>query len=142
MFSFAAPQRSNSAESRRLGQKTAQCSGHHTKADSTDVQTLDLPQQPDSSPNTKPWAQKVAGELPGEKSAQTDPDAQYIQPSLSLAADQNSKLEEPQQIVAEPGGDPGPLTQKSISATCPPAVKEHLRRYRFSHASLLLSEVI
>ncbi|KAM5125349.1 myosin light chain kinase 3-like [Mantella aurantiaca] len=124
----ATPQRSNSSDHRRLGQKTAQCSGHHTKADSSDVQTPDLPQNPDSSRHTKPWAQKVAGELPAEKSAQTDLDAQYIPPPISLAADQNSKLEEHKEIIAEPGGDPAPLTQKPVSATCPPTGKDRLPR--------------
>ncbi|XP_018430312.1 PREDICTED: myosin light chain kinase 3 [Nanorana parkeri] len=124
----ATPQKSSSTEGRRLGHKTARCSSHHTKADSTDVQTLDIPQQPDSCHIAKPWAQKVAGELPGEKSAPSDPDAQYIKPSLPPAADQNSKLQEPKQIVEEPGGDPGLLTQNHISATCPPALKGPLQR--------------
>ncbi|PIO38649.1 hypothetical protein AB205_0214110, partial [Aquarana catesbeiana] len=122
------PQKSSSSEGRRLSQKTAQCTSHHAKADSTDVQTLDIPQQPDSSHTAKPWAQKVAGELPGEKNAQTDPDAQYTQPSLTTVADQSSKIEEPKQIVEEPGGDPDPLTQKLISATCPLSPEDQLQR--------------
>ncbi|XP_072278350.1 myosin light chain kinase 3 isoform X1 [Pyxicephalus adspersus] len=124
----ATPQKSSSSEGKRLSQKTAQCSTHPTKTNSTNVQTLDIPQQPESSHNTKPWAQKVAGELPGDKSTQTDPDAQCIQPPLTPAADQNSKNKEPKQILEEPGGDPGLLTQHPTSATCPPATEDNLQR--------------
>ncbi|XP_040185398.1 myosin light chain kinase 3 isoform X1 [Rana temporaria] len=124
----ATPQKSSSSEGRRLSHKMAQCTSHHAKADSTDVQTLDIPQQPDSSHNAKPWTQKVAGELPGDKNAQTDSDARHKQPSLTPAADQSSKTEEPKQIVEEPGGDPDPLPQKMISATCPQSPEDHLQR--------------
>lgn len=124
----ATPQKSSSSDDRRLSQKTAQCSSHHTKAESTDVQTLDLPRHPDSTHNAKPWAQKVAGELPGEKIAHTDSEGQYSQPCPTLAEDQNSKLEEPKKIIEEPGGDIGLSTGKPSSATCLPAVIDHTLR--------------
>ncbi|XP_075045318.1 myosin light chain kinase 3 isoform X2 [Mixophyes fleayi] len=124
----AATLRSKPQEEKRLSQKTDPYSSPYGKVNCTGGQSPLEPSRPlDIS---KPWTQKVAGERPAEKGSQTTPDSQHIHPSHSLATDQDTRLEEPKEILEEPGGDHSPISRKPVSSISLPAVEEQLLRER------------
>ncbi|XP_075693220.1 myosin light chain kinase 3 [Rhinoderma darwinii] len=120
--------KSNSPEEKKITLKTPHCSGLQTKVDCTGGQPpLDTIRRQETSPTTKPWAQKVAGEKPQEKSVHVDPSVPHGQRSHSQT-DQDSRLEERKKIPEEPGGNQSPLNRKSVSLISPPCIEIHLPR--------------
>ncbi|KAG9474861.1 hypothetical protein GDO78_003363 [Eleutherodactylus coqui] len=120
-----AAHKSNSLDEKKIPLKTPPYSSPQTKVDCKSP--LDTVRRPETSPTTKPWAQKVAGEKPQEKSVHGEPSVPHSQCSHS-SIDQDNRLEEHKKIPEEPGGNQSSVNRKSVSLISPPCIEIYLPR--------------
>ncbi|CAN2389368.1 sarcomerogenesis [Pristimantis euphronides] len=114
--------KSSFSEEKKISPKTSHCSSPQTKVDCIDGKPpLDTVRHPGTSFTPKPWAQKVAGEKPQEKTVHVDLSVPHS-PCSHGPTDQDNRLEEHKKIPEEPGGSKGSLSMKSVSLISPPCI--------------------